>query len=229
MTNFAQANFERDMNIDKIKQQITLYKDQRKKIFATTSLQTQSLVLLHILSGIDKSIPIYFVNTGFHFTETLQFRLRVSEELGIDIKVLDSPVSKHLQKERGSLLFTTDPDHCCYLNKVVPVDNLLMSMDIWINGVRAVQNESRKKLAIEEKSAHDTLRYHPLLHWTDKMIYDYIKKYKLPRHPLEDKGYISTGCEPCTRKAFSDNQRDARWFGLNKTECGLNTDLIEKR
>jgi len=198
-------------------------------MFATTSLQSHSVVLIHILSKIDKSIPIYFINTGYHFPETMKFREFVSNELGVEIQMLASPVSKHLQKDRGNLLFTTDPDHCCYLNKIVPVDNLLMSMDVWINGVRAVQNENRKRLDVEENAAHDSVRFHPLLDWTDKMVYDYMKENNLPRHPLEAKGYISIGCEPCTRKAFGDNSRDARWFGLNKTECGLNIDLIEKK
>jgi len=217
------------MNIDIIRDQIKHYNELGKKMFATTSLQSHSIVLLHILSGIDKSIPVYFINTGFHFPETMKFREQVSKLLNIEIHLLDSPISKHLQKDRGNLLFTTDPDHCCYLNKIVPVDNLLISMDVWINGVRAVQNENRRKLNVEENAAHNTVRYHPLLEWTDKMIYNYIKEFNLPRHPLEMKGYVSIGCEPCTRKTFGDNYRDARWFGQNKTECGLNTDLIVKK
>lgn len=198
-------------------------------MFASTSLQSHSIVLIHILSKIDNSIPFYFINTGYHFPETMKFREFISKELKVEIQMLVSPVSKHLQKDRGNLLFTTDPDHCCYLNKIVPVDNLLMSMDVWINGVRAVQNENRKRLDVEEKAAHDSIRFHPLLDWTDKMVYDYIKENNLPRHPLEAKGYISIGCEPCTRKAFGENSRDARWYGQNKTECGLNIDLIEKK
>lgn len=217
------------MNIKEIRNQIEKYKVQGKKMFATTSLQSHSIVLIHILSRIDQSIPFYFINTGFHFPETMKFREFISNELNIEILMLASPVSKHLQKDKGNLLFTTDPDHCCYLNKIVPVDNLLMSMDVWINGVRAVQNENRKRLDTEEKAAHDSIRFHPLLDWTDKMVYDYSMENNLPHHPLESKGYISIGCEPCTRKAFGENSRDSRWYGLNKTECGLNVDLIEKK
>jgi phosphoadenosine phosphosulfate reductase len=218
------------MNIKEIEKQLHLYKSQNKKMFATTSLQTHSIVLLHILSNIDKTIPIYFINTGYHFPETLKFREEVSRKFNIEIKVLNPSVSKHLQKDNsGNLLFTVDPDHCCYLNKIVLVDNILRSMDVWINGVRATQSESRKALLMEEKAAHNTLRYHPLLRWTDKMIFEYIKEYNLPRHPLEEKGYISIGCEPCTRKAFGNDNRESRWYGLNKTECGLNTELIEKK
>src|ERR1035437_9110632 len=117
------------MNVGEIKKKLDQYKSQQKKMFATTSLQTHSIVLLHILSNIDRNIPIYFINTGYHFPETMKFREEVSQRLNIEIKILNSPVSKHLQKDsRGDLLFTVDPDHCCYLNKIVPVENLLMSM-----------------------------------------------------------------------------------------------------
>ena len=217
------------MNLQEIQNKLETYKAKGKKIFATTSLQSHSIVLIHILSNIDKSIPFYFINTGYHFPETMKFREVVSKEMNVEITMLASPVSKHLQKDRGNLLFTTDPDHCCYLNKIVPVEDLLMSMDVWVNGVRAAQNENRKNLDIEQKAAHNTIRFHPILDWTDKMVHDYMEKYNLPRHPLEAKGYVSIGCEPCTRKALGDDIRDARWFGSNKTECGLNVDLIEKK
>ena len=106
------------------------------------------------------------------------------------------------------------------------MDPILIEYDVWINGIRAGQNENRKKMKVEEKSTHNTLRFHPMLDWSEKMIYDYIKEYQLPKHPLEEKGYVSIGCEPCTRIAFGDDDRDARWFGMNKTECGLNTELV---
>jgi len=217
------------MNVNEIQKKIELYKKKNKKLFTTTSLQTHSIALLHIITNIDNTIPIYFINTGFHFPETMKFREQVSTQLNIEIKILDSPVSKHLQKERGDFLFTTDPDHCCYLNKILPVENLLMSNDVWINGVRSVQSESRRNLNVEENAAHNTIRFHPLIDWNDKMIYDYINEHNLPRHPLDSKGFSSIGCEPCTRKVISDNYRDARWFGMKKTECGLNTDLILKK
>ena len=216
------------MNIKGIHNQLRQFKSEKKKLFATTSLQSHSIVLLHILADFDKSIPVFFINTGYHFPETMMFKSMVAEKLGISIHTLESPVSKHLQKDRGSLLFTTDPDYCCYLNKVLPVENLLSTMDIWINGVRAEQSETRKNLQVFEKAAHDTTRFHPMLDWSNRMITDYHKKNKLPVHPLEEKGYASIGCEPCTRVTNGENSRDARWFGLNKTECGLNTDLIDK-
>ena len=105
-----------------------------------------------------------------------------------------------------------------------------MTNDIWINGVRADQNENRKQMRVIQESSYNTLRYHPMLEWTSRDVYQYMADHHLPAHPLEKKGYLSIGCEPCTRK-FVDggNERNARWFGMNKTECGLHTDLANPK
>ncbi len=127
------------------------------------------------------------------------------------------------------MLFASDPDYCCYLNKVAPLEPILAEHDVWINGVRADQGEVRKNFQIEEKSKFGVIRFHPMLDWTGKIIYQYLSEHQLPRHPLEDKGYLSIGCEPCTRKLdFETDSRGGRWYGLKKTECGLNTELISK-
>lgn len=128
----------------------------------------------------------------------------------------------------GKLLFTADPDYCCFLNKTQPVDGLLQQYDIWINGVRADQSKVRKAMKTEQAAPHGAVRFHPMLDWDSKMIYEYRKKYNLPTHPLEAQGYLSIGCEPCTRRVTAAaNEREARWFGMNKTECGLHTDLTQ--
>ena len=216
------------MDIYIIESRINKYKADGKKLFATSSFQTHSIVMLHIISRIDNSIPIYFLNTGFHFPETIIYKDRISKLFGLNVLNLTSEIPKHMQKSStGEMLFATDPDHCCYINKVQTVEPLLREMDVWINGVRADQSSQRKSFNTEEQTRFRALRYHPMLTWTSKMIYDYLREYELPHHPLEDKGYFSIGCEPCTRKASGDAHRDARWYGLNKTECGLNTDLIK--
>jgi phosphoadenosine phosphosulfate reductase len=94
--------------------------------------------------------------------------------------------------------------------------------------VRGDQNANRKKMQVEQDSARGSKRFHPMLDWTSKMIYEYGKEFNLPKHPLENQGYMSIGCEPCTRKVDLNNDRSGRWFGLNKTECGLHTDLASK-
>ncbi len=210
------------MDIHCIDQKISQYKRSGKHLFATSSFQTYSIVLLHVLSRIDKNIPIYFINTGFHFAETIQYKDQVTQLLGIKVVNLLPHVPKSMQTNAsGNLMFTFDPDYCCYLNKVQPVEALLDQYDVWINGVRAEQNNYRRNFREEEATHHNTIRYHPLLHWTDSDIESYISMYGLPVHPLEKKGYKSIGCEPCTRPVNGTNARDARWAGMRKTECGL--------
>jgi phosphoadenosine phosphosulfate reductase len=218
------------MKFEDIKIKIEGYQNAGMKYFTTSSFQSHSLVLLHMLSRINKQIPVVFINTGFHFPATITFRDQIMESFGLtNLLDLRAEMPKSLQKGKdGRLLFASDPDYCCFINKTEPLDNLLRSYDVWINGVRADQSNERKAMKPEQDAPHNTRRFHPMLDWTTKMIYDYRKEYELPAHPLEDKGYLSIGCEPCTRRIDPEmSEREVRWYGLNKTECGLHTDLIK--
>lgn len=212
-----------------ISKAIENYKSQGLQMFATSSFQTHSIPMLHILSEIDKTIPVYFINTGFHFPESLYFRDKVSEAFGLNLIDLQPLTPKNLQRDlKGNLYFTSDPDYCCYLNKIQPMDIPMAKHDVWINGIRADQNANRKSMGSEMKTPDGKRRYHPMLNWTNKMIFEYASKHKLPKHPLESKGYLSIGCEPCTQKFSFDDERSGRWKGMKKTECGLHTDLVKK-
>jgi phosphoadenosine phosphosulfate reductase len=200
-----------------------------KKIFATSSFQTQSIPLLHIISSIRPKIPIYFMNTGYLFPETFRYRDSICELFDLELRELVSEIPRNMQKgECGRLLFAFDPDYCCHVNKVRPLEPVLREFDIWINGVRADQSSTRRQFSEEEPTDFDVVRYHPLLSWTKEMVEEYISEYDFPRHPLELQGYRSIGCEPCTRRIASTD-REARWFGMKKTECGLHTAWGKKR
>jgi phosphoadenosine phosphosulfate reductase len=205
------------------------YQNRKLRVFATSSFQSNSVVLLHLISQTDRSIPVYFMDTGFHFPETLRFRDDLESRLGLDIRILRSPVNRIQQRDRqGRLLFASDPDHCCHLNKVLPLEPVLLSNDVWISGVRASQSDQRAQMGEEAKGRHGILRYHPLLEWTARDVHYYIEEHSLPRHPLEDENFFSIGCRPCTRKIDLNNMTDGRggrWFGMNKTECGLHLDV----
>ena len=218
------------MQFEQFRTQIEDYTSKGLKIFTTSSFQSHSLVLLHMISRVDKTIPVYFINTGYHFPETVAFKDEIAGLFGMNVINVFSSTPKYMQKgANGRLLFTSDPDYCCHLNKVQPLDPILSEYDIWINGVRADQSAVRKAMGIEEKSSHGVTRFHPMLNWNSMMIGRYIAEHHIPRHPLEEKGYLSIGCEPCTRKwDASMTERESRWFGLNKTECGLNTELVHK-
>jgi phosphoadenosine phosphosulfate reductase len=218
------------VDFEGIKEKVGQYKQQGKSLFTSSSFQSHSLVMLHIISRIDNTIPVYFINTGYHFPETIKFRDHITELFGLNTVDLKSEVPKHMQRDsEGRLLFTSDPDHCCYLNKTKPMDSALRSHDVWINGVRADQSAVRAAMKVEQPAPYNTIRFHPMLDWNAKMIWQYQKEYKLPTHPLEEKGYVSIGCEPCTRRLDPGMQeREARWYGLKKVECGLHTELVTK-
>jgi len=139
-----------------------------------------------------------------------------------------SAVPRIMQKDNeGNFLFSSNPDYCCHINKVEPMEPILQEYDIWINGVRADQSDVRKEFRIEQPAKFGCTRFHPMLDWDKRMIYQYIKEHQIPRHPLEQYGYNSIGCEPCTQKPDLEwEERKGRWFGMNKTECGLNTELV---
>lgn len=218
------------MDYQNLEKYIAGFQQERKKYFITSSFQSHSLVLLHILSRIDSHVPVVFINTGYHFPETINFRDKVMQVFGMDNLIdLKSAMPKLMQKDaNGRLLFASDPDHCCYINKTQPLDSILRTHDVWINGVRADQSETRSQMQETQEAPHNTIRLHPMLNWTSKMIFEYQKEHNLPKHPLDTQGYMSIGCEPCTRRFDIDMQeREARWYGLNKTECGLHTELIK--
>jgi len=218
------------MTFKELENKLNQYQKEGKKYFTTSSFQSHSLVLLHMLSKIDPNIPVYFINTGYHFPDTVAFRDKIMSDFGLTNLVDLKPLTpKNMQRDaNGKMFFTSDPDYCCYLNKTQPMDAVLMQHDVWINGVRADQSKTRSAMKEEQAAPHSSIRLHPMLDWNSKMIHDYRKEFQLAEHPLEAKGYFSIGCEPCTRKFDLDMQeRESRWYGMNKTECGLHTDLVK--
>lgn len=203
------------------------YRSDGLRPFATSSFQSNSVVLLHLLSRFGPEVPVYFLDTGYHFPETLAFRDRLAARLGLDVRTLRSPISRELQRDAaGRLLFCSDPDRCCELNKVLPLEPITAGYDVWISGLRGSQSAHRATLGREEPGRNGVLRYHPLIDWDARAVHGYIEEHGLPRHPLEAEGYLSVGCQPCTRKALATglDDRSGRWAGQRKTECGLHLD-----
>ncbi|MCY7410965.1 MAG: phosphoadenylyl-sulfate reductase [Chitinophagales bacterium] len=219
------------MQFEEIKEKLNGYKRLGLKVFSSSSFQTHSLVLLHMISRIDKTIPIFFINTGYHFPETVAFKDEIAGLFGLDVRNVSPLTPKIMQRDaHGRLMFASDPDYCCFLNKTQPMEPVLAEYDVWINGVRADQSDVRKNFKTESPAPFNTIRFHPMLEWNPKMIFEYLKENKIPHHPLEEKGYFSIGCEPCTKRIdMNADAREGRWFGLKKTECGLNTDLVEQK
>lgn len=204
------------------------YVGSGKRIFATSSFQTHSLPMLHILASSGIDIPIVFINTGYLFPESLSFRDSIVQMLGLSLIDLRPNVPKSEQREPdGRLWFAADTGKCCYFNKVEPMEPFLHKYDVWVSGVRAEQSAVRSNFRKEQRGRHGVVRYHPMLDWSAREIFAYRKTHDLPEHPLDAQGYSSIGCMPCTTKLTSaSDERSGRWVGQQKTECGLHTELV---
>ena len=218
---------------ERIRSELEAYLADGKRVFATSSFQSNSVVLLHLLSRFAPQVPVYFLQTGYHFPETLRFRRELSTRLGLEVRSLRAPVSRLRQVDSGGrLLFAADPDRCCHLNKVLPLEPVLAGHDIWVSGVRGAQSSTRAAMGRTAPGRGGVLRYHPIIDWSARDVYQYVQAHDLPAHPLEAHGYISVGCAPCTRRPMDepdlggpeptvDGERAGRWAGMQKTECGL--------
>lgn len=215
--------------VDKIYSKLDYFISQNKSIFLTSSFQTQSLVLLKIISDYDTTIPIYFLNTGYHFPETIQYKKELTKLLKLNIIDVYSDTTLLQQFDSNDrLMYTSDTDRCCEMNKTLPLQKILIKHDVWVTGIRRDQTENRKQTEKIEKLEFRTIKYNPILDWTNAEVQNYIEYHKLPKHPLDKNGLISIGCEPCTRLVNAEIRMKNRWFGQTKTECGLHINFKEK-
>lgn len=202
-----------------------------------TSFQGAGLVLLHHAVKAGLAFPVFTLDTGLLFEETLETKRRLEEFLGIEIEAVVPELSLERQAvEFGSELWRRNPDTCCQLRKVEPLRERLSSLSVWITGVRSEQGATRQKTAILERYLFDPLmerhlfKLNPMVHWKREQVWEYLRAHQIPYNPLQDRGYRSIGCQPCTRLAGeADDERAGRWAGFNKTECGIHTFLPAAR
>lgn len=200
-------------------------------IAMSSSFQTQSMPLLHIMSQTAPDMPIFFIDTGYHFWETLMFRERLAEEWHLNIVDLyrDARWDVFVHQRMRSLPLE-DPNLCCFMHKVQPMQKALTGYKAWISGIRRDQTSVRAQAKILEMQEDGLLKINPLLNWTKNDIQKYIEDNQLPKHPLFEKGYRSVGCAPCTIAiGVNDDERAGRWAGRGKVECGLHTDMFRKK
>ena len=200
------------------------------RLAIASSFQASGLVLLHQLREIRPEVPVLFLDTGFHFQETLEFRDRIAEMWDLDIVDLRG---RHRSPKQQSVMFgpglyRSDPDKCCHINKVEPLQRALDNFDAWISGVRRDQSKVRAQVPTVDAqllpSGREILKIHPLARWNKHDVQSYIKHHDIPTHPLLEKGYTSIGCWPCTRPVDSgEDERAGRWSGAAKDECGIHT------
>jgi phosphoadenosine phosphosulfate reductase len=193
---------------------------------ASSSFQTQSVPLLHTISQVCPEMPVIFIDTGFHFLETLAFRDELQARYNLNVVVVHPAISKsQLLEQYGEALYRRDPDLCCYINKVEPMQRAIAEKSAWISGVRRSQTAHRSGLRVLELQPSGLLKIHPMLNLTEKEKWEHVHRRRLPFHPLFPLGYLSVGCAPCTRPvSVGEDMRAGRWAGTGKTECGLHTD-----
>ena len=204
-------------------------------IAASSSFGPESGVLLHMISRINPHVPVLFLETGYHFPETLKYKEELVQFLGlknvVDLKA-DPKRKEEVVKQYEGVPYEKNPDLCCQINKVEPMDKALKDYDAWMSGIRRQQTDFRKSIRIlEEYKRGDAELYKisPLANFTSREMWWYLKEHNIPKHPLYDKGYLSVGCWPCTRPVQpGDDERSGRWAGKAKTECGIHTFMEVK-
>jgi phosphoadenosine phosphosulfate reductase len=200
-----------------------------------TSFQGAGLVMIHHAVRAGLRFPIFSVDTQLLFPETYELRERLEEFFGVQIEwLLPEQTPEQQAQELGPELWKNKPDLCCTLRKVLPLQRKLEQLAVWMTGVRRQQSDTREKTRILELYHFDVLRDHyilklnPMAPWTRDRVWDYMKQHGIPYNPLQDQGYRSIGCRPCTRATDAgENERAGRWTGFDKAECGIHTFLGE--
>lgn len=197
------------------------------KFAMTSSFGPESGVLLHMASRVDPMIPVLFLETGYHFPETLGYRDQLAELFGlkniIDLKADPEKKAKVVAQYDG-VPYEKNPDLCCQINKVEPLDEALKNYKAWMSGIRRNQTDVRKSVRIVEEYEGGLYKISPLANFTSRDAWWYLKEHSIPQHPLYEKGYMSIGCWPCTRPIQAgDDERSGRWAGKAKKECGIHT------
>jgi phosphoadenosine phosphosulfate reductase len=198
-----------------------------------TSFQGAGLVMIHHAVKAGLPIPVFTLDTQLLFKETYTLQRQLENFFEIKIESLVPQLSLAEQDhDFGPELWTSKPDLCCSVRKVEPLQKKLSELAVWITGVRRQQSETREATKIVEMYHFDVLRdqyilkLNPMAPWSREGVWEYIKEHGIPYNPLQDRGYRSIGCWPCTRPTGqSENERAGRWTGFDKSECGIHTFL----
>jgi len=197
------------------------------RIAIASAFQAEGTCLIHMAASIRPDVPILFLETGFHFAETLAFKARLTEMLGLNLVELTGDHTVDSQSSAfGPRLYERDPKTCCELNKVIPFARALREFNSWMTSMRRDSAWTRKRTPIvsqtELEPGKTLVKINPTANWTHHDAWAYLKEYELPHNTLYDLGYGSIGCAPCTRMVFpGEDERAGRWSGLLRTECGI--------
>ena len=194
-----------------------LYKDfKQEDVMLTSSFAATSAFLLKLVSDVNKTQKVYFIDTGYHFEDTLKYKEALTEKYGLNVASISALKEEHEFTTKDET-WRKNPDFCCSINKVKPLGLIKNQYKVWVSGLMKWQSDHRATLDIFELRG-DILKFYPLLDVTKEERDAYIEEHQLPFHPLVAKGYHSIGCKHCT---VPGKDRSGRWNNNPKTECGL--------
>jgi phosphoadenosine phosphosulfate reductase len=193
------------------------------RLALVSSFGAESVVLLHLVSIMDRNLPVLFIDTEMLFAETLIYQLELTERLHLhNVQVVKAKREDLFVRDNEGILHVHDPDACCALRKTEPLQRALLDYDAWITGRKRYQGATRADLDFFEAEGDLRIKVNPLVHWTTSDLQDYMNENRLPRHPLVAKGYPSIGCAPCTTRVNDgEDPRAGRWRDMPKEECGI--------
>ncbi len=194
-----------------------LYKDfDVAEVMLTSSFAATSAFLLKLFSDVNKKQKVFFIDTGYHFDETIKYKQELTKKYGLNVKSISAIKEEHEFTTKDET-WRKNPDFCCSINKVRPLETIKKNYSVWVSGLMEWQSDHRSTLDIFEERG-DILKFYPLLDVTKEERDKFIEKHQLPFHPLVAKGYNSIGCTHCT---VPGEDRSGRWNNNPKTECGL--------
>lgn len=197
------------------------------QIATVSSFGTEAAIVLQLVADIEKTVPVLFIDTLMHFMETLTYRDILLGRFGFtDARSIKPHPSDLGASDPTNTLWSSNPNLCCHIRKVLPLERGLNGFSAWITGRKRYQNSDRNALPKFE-AANGRIKINPLADWSYEEVQEAFRTYKLPKHPLFDEGYASIGCSPeaCTRRIqVGEDQRAGRWAGQDKTECGIHLD-----
>ncbi len=200
----------------------SIARDYSGRVALVSSFGAESVVLLHMVSEVDPSLPVIFLDTGKLFQETLDYRDQLITELGLtNVRSVAPEAFDLATQDPDGLLHLSSTDACCNIRKTIPLEKVLRGFDVMISGRKRFHGAARSDLAFVSV-ADDRLKVEPLAGFSALDIQAYMVSHHLPTHPLKLQGYRSIGCEPCTTRGGTDEDpRAGRWAGSDKTECGI--------
>ncbi|MCA9217685.1 MAG: phosphoadenylyl-sulfate reductase [Planctomycetales bacterium] len=189
-----------------------------------TAFGPEGMTILYMLSTFSPTTPVFNLDTGYQFKETLVLRDTVAQKYGIHVEMARPETTvEEYETENGGPVYKTDPNRCCFERKISILNQAIVGKTAWISAIRRDQSDDRARAPIVGwDKKFGLVKINPLANLTKKDIWRMINDHEIPYNPLHDQGYTSIGCWPCTRVVqIGEDERAGRWSGFEKTECGL--------